>query len=89
MTFRFNQMSQEARKHFLDCANRMLPPDSSLVYWVYKEMEMYTYLPEGDVRRARIGARSGFCNTRNGLLWPLRTHVTTNRFTKPPPLPFT
>lgn len=36
-----------------------------------------------------MGDRSGFCSTRKALLCPLRTQVSTSRFTNPPPLPFT
>lgn len=35
-------------------------------------------LPEDEALKALIGARSGFCRTRNVLLRPLLRHVTTS-----------
>lgn len=42
------------------------------------------HLPDEDVRKALIGARSGFCITRNILLRPLRRQVTTSLLIYPP-----
>lgn len=42
------------------------------------------HLPDEDALKALIGARSGFCKTRNILFKPVRMQVTTNLLINPP-----
>ena len=54
------------------------------VQWNCREYKSEENLPDEDALRDLIGARSGFCITRNVRLRPLLTQVTTSLLIKPP-----